>query len=102
MEATADRAARPGVFRGALRGYAGKDRGDPEGVFPADDMTAAERTRAYRQHIMADAAEIDRRKRQYLERQRPIHHVCPQSDTRVLLDWHREPDGCMARTVGCE
>lgn len=67
-------------------------------------MTAAERTRAYRQRIMADAAEIERRRREYLERQRRDYHTqmghIPAM--RVLTAWHRDAHGCMARTVGCE
>lgn len=41
-------------------------------------------------------------RRARLEQQLPIHNACPQSETRVLVDWHRDETGCRARTVGCD
>lgn len=70
-------------------------------------MTAA-RTRAYRARIMADPAEIERRKREYLDRQRGGWERCDSGQhykisvpvVRVLTDWHTDEHGCRARTVG--
>lgn len=70
-------------------------------------MTAgwsAARTRAYRQRRLADVAEQKQRKLEYLERQRGagtagLIHV---PVVKVLVQWHVDPQGCLARTVGCE
>lgn len=66
--------------------------------------SAAERTRAYRQRVLADTAVQEQRRREYLERQRGAHdaekiHV---PVVKVLVPWHVDPSGCIARTVGCE
>lgn len=64
-------------------------------------MTPADRTRAYRARIMADPAEIELRRREYIEKQRRSYfergNVLP---TAVLQDWHTDEHGCRARTVG--
>lgn len=68
--------------------------------------TSAERMQLmrHRQSVLADTAEIERRRREYLERQRPPENNIPgrHLTTRVLVDWHVDEHGCLARAVGCE
>ena len=65
--------------------------------------TSAQRMmRMRKRRVLNSPAEIERRRREYLERQRPHPWASGAVPTVVLADWHIDTDGCLARSIGCD